>query len=410
MPGARVSKGLAAATATVAVVVPLLVAGGPASSSAAGAQSAARVRHAAPAFKHPGVLVSGRQLNFVRGRVNKGAQPWKNAYRAMRESRYASLAYHPAPSAVVHCPFGEAPGHGCVEERQDALAAYTDALVWSISRDRAYARKAVSIMDAWSDVLKNHTSDNASLQAAWAGSTWARAAEIMRYTYKGWSPSHVRRFSTMLRRGYLPVVRKGNPKYNGNWELAMTDATMGIAVFLNDRSAFNKAVSTFRARVPAYFYLKKDGSRPKTRKGSGVTTRDQMTTYWFGQRTFANGLAQETCRNFTHVGYSLAATSHIAETAWHQGVDLYSGVKERLRQALGFHAHYELGAPAPQWLCGGKPELGLGPDTEVLYHHLHKRLGLTLPDAKRLTMRQRPAGTDNLFVAWETLTHAGNRY
>ncbi|MER6612783.1 hypothetical protein [Streptomyces xantholiticus] len=28
--------------------------------------------------------------------------------------------------------------------------------------------------------------------------------------------------------------------------------------------------------------------------------------------------------------------------------------------------------------------------------------------AQRLTEQQRPAGTNNLFVAWETLTHAGN--
>ncbi|ROQ82916.1 hypothetical protein EDD95_2546 [Streptomyces sp. CEV 2-1] len=31
-----------------------------------------------------------------------------------------------------------------------------------------------------------------------------------------------------------------------------------------------------------------------------------------------------------------------------------------------------------------------------------------MTDTRTLTQQRRPAGTDNLFVAWETLTHADN--
>ncbi|CAO0834181.1 Alginate lyase domain-containing protein OS=Streptomyces microflavus OX=1919 GN=Smic_58120 PE=4 SV=1 [Streptomyces microflavus] len=31
-----------------------------------------------------------------------------------------------------------------------------------------------------------------------------------------------------------------------------------------------------------------------------------------------------------------------------------------------------------------------------------------MTNTQTLTERQRPAGTNNLFVAWETLTHANN--
>ncbi len=34
--------------------------------------------------------------------------------------------------------------------------------------------------------------------------------------------------------------------------------------------------------------------------------------------------------------------------------------------------------------------------------------GLGGPAARRLAEKTRPAGTDDLFVAWETLTHAGD--
>ncbi|MEU4211767.1 alginate lyase family protein [Streptomyces sp. NPDC026206] len=376
-------------------------------------------RHVAPAghlmsaggFTHPGVLVSRAQLETVRARAGEGAEPWRSAFRSMRDGRYGSLSYAAAPTSVVRCPPGSRPGRGCVEERQDAIAAYTQALLWYVTGDRAHADKSVQIMDSWSAVVREHTEGNARLQAAWAGASWARAAEIMRHTYDDWPASRVQRFATMLRTVYLPQVMGSAPEYNGNWDLAMADATMGIAVFLEDPGAFDAAVSLFRARVPAYFYLSTDGPLPHRPPGSRITTAAGLSAYWFGQTRFVDGLAQETCRNFTHVGYSLAATAHIAETAWHQGVDLYGETGERLRAALAFHARYQLGDPVPSWLCGGRLSTRMGPDTEVVLNHLVNRLGVAVPDAQEVAGRERRKGgegTDDLFVAWEALTHADN--
>ncbi|MBW8822463.1 MAG: hypothetical protein JF598_30765, partial [Streptomyces sp.] len=112
---------------------------------------------------------------------------------------------------------------------------------------------------------------------------------------------------------------------------------------------------------------------------------------------------------FTHTGYGISAISHVAETSRIQGQDLYgTDVGERLRQALGFQAKYELGTAVPSWLCGGSLKLGLGPVTEVGYNALHNRLGMGMTNTQTLTERNRPAGSNNLFVAWETLTHGDN--
>lgn len=83
-------------------------------------------------------------------------------------------------------------------------------------------------------------------------------------------------------------------------------------------------------------------------------------------------------------------------------------VGERLRQALGFQSKYQLGAAVPSSLCGGHLNLGLGPVTEVGFNALHGRLGIAMTNTQTLTEQQRPAGTNNLFVAWQTLTHAEN--
>jgi alginate lyase len=361
--------------------------------------------HAANGFIHPGVLVSRAQLDFVKGRVAAGAQPWTTAYNAMKASRYASLSRTPAPRAVVECGSYSNPNFGCTDEREDALAAYTDALVWYISGNSAYATKAIQLMDAWSATIQSHTNSNAPLQTGWAGSVWPRAAEIIRYTYSSWPNSG--RFATMLRNVYLPMVRNGSNS-NGNWELSMMEAAVGISVYLEDRAAYDSAVARYLNRVHAYVYLSTDGAYPYTVPGSGLTTPAKIISYWQGQSTFMTGLTQETCRDFTHTGYGISSISHVAETSRIQGLDLYPQVSERLRQALGFQSKYELGTAPPSNLCGGSLNRGLGPVTEVGFNALHNRLGIAMTNTENLTLQQRPAGTNNLFVAWETLTHANN--
>lgn len=360
---------------------------------------------AAAGFVHPGVLVSRPQLAFVRTQVRAGRQPWKAAFEQMMASSYAAPGRMPSPRPIVECGSYSRPNNGCTDERQDAIAAYTNALAWYITRDPAYARKAISLMDAWSAVLLGHTNSNAPLQAGWAGSVWPRAAEIIRATYRRWP--YARRFGRMLRHVYLPQVIKGSD-HNGNWELTMMEAAVGISVFLEDRATYRTAIRRFLARVPAYVYARVDGDRPLVVPGSGLRSLASRIEYWQGQSTLVRGLSQETCRDFTHTGYGLSAISHIAETSRIQRRSLYPRVAGRLRNAFAFHARYELGARVPQWLCGGKLDLGLGPVTEVALNALHNRLGYPMTYPRRLTARMRPEGTNNLFVAWETLTHARN--
>ncbi|MFD7750867.1 alginate lyase family protein [Streptomyces sp. NPDC059757] len=403
-----IGRGLGLATALAALLTAVFMA--PASANraapAVGPQAVKAATAAAPAtFTHPGVLVSRPQLDFVRAKVQAGAQPWKSAYDQMLASKYASLTRTAKPRAIVECGSYSNPNYGCTDEREDAIAAYTLALAWYITQDSRYAQKSIEIMDAWSAVIQDHTNSNAPLQTGWAGSSWPRAAEIIKYTYSSWPNSG--RFATMLRNVYLPKVINGSNS-NGNWELSMTEAAIGIAVFLEDRTAYDKAVTKFRGRVPAYIYIAADGALPKTAPGSGLDTRDEIIGYWQGQSTFMDGLSQETCRDLTHTGYGISAISHIAETSRIQGQDLYPEIAERLRHALGLHAKYQLGAAVPSTLCGGTLKDNLGPITEVGFNALHNRMGIAMTNTQTLTEQQRPAGSNNLFVAWETLTHANN--
>jgi hypothetical protein len=370
---------------------------------------AAAVPVAPAVFSHPGVLNSQASLDFVRAKVDSSAQPWKSAYDSMMASAYGSLTRAPHPRSVVECGPTSNPNFGCTDERQDAIAAYTMALAWYVTRDIRYAQKAIAIFDAWSGTITRHTNSNARLQTGWAGAVWPRAAEIIRYSYPGWPAASITRFATMLRTVYLPTLMPGAPTSNGNWELVMMEAAVGISVFLDDKADYDKAMARFRARVPAFIYLTTDGSYPKGPPGTNITTKAQIIAYWQGQSTFAAGVTQETCRDFTHTGYGLASISDVAETSRIQGSDLYTtDVGARLQAALGMHSAYQLGTAMPSWLCGGTRTGSLGPVTEVGFNALHTRLGIGMVNTQKLTEQHRPAGSDNLFVAWETLTHANN--
>src|SRR5438046_2307925 len=84
----------------------------------------------AAVFRHPGVLVDQAQLDLSRQNVLAGKEPWKSAYEAMRTSTLASLSRTPKPREIVECGSSSNPNYGCTDEREDALAAYTDALMW----------------------------------------------------------------------------------------------------------------------------------------------------------------------------------------------------------------------------------------------------------------------------------------
>jgi hypothetical protein len=391
------------------VLLPALLAacGGGSSPTAPGTAVPSQAVVSSAGFRHPGVLVNRAQLDFVREKIEQGAQPWKRAFDEARASAPGALTWTPKPREIVECGSSSNPTFGCTDERADAQAAYTHALLWYFTRNEAHARKSIEVMNAWSRTVKDHTNSNAPLQSGWAASLWPVAGEIIRYTYGGWPADELERYKTMLRTVYLPEVLKVSCS-NGNWELIMTDASISIAVFLDDRSSFDRAVSLWRARVPAYMYQTTDGALPVAPPAQcGRDTAAEMVSWWQGQSTFVDGIGQETCRDFGHMEWGIAAAVNTAETARQQGVDLYAEQSKRLRDALEFHADYTLGRAVPPWLCGGQIEMGTIPMWEIAYNHFHDRAGLELPLTRRLIEeRMRPTGV-NYFIAWETLTHAG---
>jgi hypothetical protein len=357
------------------------------------------------AFRHPGVLVTREQLAFIKAKIAGGADPWSKAFAQVKASSVGGLVYTPRPFQTVECGPYSNPSIGCGEESLDSRAAYTQALLWNLTGDEAYARNAVAIMNAWSAMFTGgHINSNAPLQASWYGSVFPRAAELMRATYPAWAASDIERFKQMLRTSYLPNIGKNVACANGNWEASAIEALVAISVFLDDRAGFDKGMAMWRRRTPAYLYLESDGALP-VQPPNCPKTDAALISYWLNPGMFVDGLAQETCRDYGHMGGGVAALINAAETAYIQGVDLYGEQAKRIVAALEFNTQYLNGVPIPGSLCGGKLQLSAGSTWEIAYNHYANRLGMSLPQTKMAVERARPTGA-SAHKIWESLTHA----
>lgn len=361
---------------------------------------------ALPGFRHPGVLVSREQLDFVKERVREGGDPWRGAYERVLNSRYGSRSYAPHPRSIVECGSRSVPNEGCTDEMDDAIAAYTHALLWYFTEDPIHAERAVEIMNAWSSVITGHTNSNAPLQAGWAAEVWPRAAEIIRYTYSGWADQDIERFETMLREVYLPLIQDGWWGGN-NWDLTMIDATMAIAVFTDDQALFDHSLGMWQGSVPAYIYLNSDGPLP-VRPRVGRFDDGKLMDLWRNPQRLVDGMTMETCRDQAHTSMGLAAMVNAAETALIQGVNLYALEMNRIVAAAEFNTQFLNGAPVPSWLCNGTlnmAETNYRHTYEILYNHYAHRVGQRLDNTEQWNLSKRPTRA-LLHMDWETLTHA----
>ena len=410
---------------------------------------------ASSGFVHPGVFVDKADLDFVKGKIAANQEPWKTAYNSALSSgttgttpgsipvrttqyKYSALNFQPAPVPSVECTGdkGVRAGieqKGCFELSDDALAAYTQAILWYYTGNEVYAQNSIKIMNAWSSTLDQILFDqprfadtngqiyeNGKLEAGWSASNFTRAAEIIRYTYKspttgGWSSNDIAAFEKMLIDIHLPLVITG---WSGgaNWLTTFAEATMGIGIFTNNKSTFDSGVTYWRQKVPTIIYKSSDGAQPFSPHAM-FSAPDKMKDYWRKPTSYINGLEGETCRDMSHTMMGMGAMINGAETARIQGIDLYGEEKDRILAGYELNAGYvnqflDAGKPAnyrpSNWVCPNPfSESGTGyiVGYEVALNHYANRKGISMPQTKKLAERLRPSRT-GLHTSWETLVKA----
>jgi hypothetical protein len=226
-----------------------------------------------PVHLSSGMLNTPAEIQTIINAANQNQEPWASAYDKLSTSTQASLGYMPSTWAtgtlvtnggLVWEGIDGIPDDGGGALIGDSEAAYTQALMWELTGNKTYATNAINIMNAWSSNLKVIGGANWYLVAAWSGSTFPLAAEIIRNNNTqyslGWTTASQQQFSAMLDNVYLPLL---NERYGfGNRELACCNALCAIGIFNNDPAAFYQGLRHWMSYFPCYVYMTADGITP----------------------------------------------------------------------------------------------------------------------------------------------------
>jgi len=329
------------------------------------------VAHSPPQFVHPGMMQNRQDLLFMKQKVSAGEQSWKDAWDNLRRQSYSALTFKPEPFAkVIRGAYGK-PNIGGYELQRSADAAYSHALQWMVTSDKAHAQKAIAILNAWSPVLQSFHENDAKLLAGWTGHVFCNAAEILRHTGAGWEPKDIEQFKSMLRTVYCPLLQDFFPEANGNWDAAILHSMMCIGIFCDDRVLFDRAVN---------HYLRGRGN-------GGIT-----------HYVYPCGQCQESTRDQAHTQLGLGELAQACQVAWTQGVDLYSVADSRLALGIEYTARHLAGESVP-FQAGIAPR-GRGRFSDIyegIYQHYHSVVGLDMPYTQRAVEKTRPR-------SWSALT------
>jgi hypothetical protein len=323
-------------------------------------------------FAHPGMLQSAGDLRRMREGVRSRKQPLYSGFEKLRDDPHSQLSYQPAGASEE---IGRNPNVRFGMFDSDCNAAHQCALMGHISGDLAYFHLCARMVDDWATTLKRITGADAVLCAGLGGFKIANAAELLRWSPAGWPAENAERFGRMLREVVLPVLSNFAPFANGNWDTAALKTMMAIAIYTDDRDLFERALVYYNHGC-----------------GDG-----NIANY-----IYSNGQCQESGRDQQHTQLGIAHMGDCCEMAWHQGLDLYGVLDNRLLLGFEYTARYILGEDVPftpDEDRTGKykhsviaPRSALRNNFEQVFNHYTKRRGLPAPWTARAAEKVRPEG------------------
>lgn len=325
---------------------------------------------AARKFVHPGINQSKADLDYMKQQVLAGKEPWKTAFENVKAKTPLDFEVK-IERHIIRGPYNK-PDIGASDLIKGAETAYNAALIWYVTGDKAYAKKAIEIIETWAPNIWDFDENDAKLLVGLTGHVWCNAAEILRYTDSGWTQKHTDDFTHMMIGVYYPVIRGYYPEANGNWDGANIQSIMAMAVFTDDEALFDDAVD---------HYLR-------------GTNNGSIFKY-----IFPSGQCQESTRDQGHVQMGIREFTGAARIANTQGVKLLDAGDNRL--ALG----YEYTA---QFVGGGYPHCygtiserakGKSPMYDFAYNY-YTAQGLEMPYTQKMVEATREMAGRPLLISF----------
>jgi hypothetical protein len=320
-------------------------------------------------FVHPGINQTAGDLAYMKKRILKGEQPYKDAFDRLKIATDTNFEVRPYLH-VLRGPYGK-PNIGGNDLSRGAEMAYNYALIWYITGDKKYGNKAIEILNAWSAALRDFDYNDAKLLAAWTGHVLCNAAEILRYTNSGWRQTDIDHFTSMLMSVYYPLIRYYYPQANGNWDGAIIHSILAMAVFTDNRQMFNNAIDHF-------LHGPVNGSIFKY--------------------IYPSGQCQESTRDQAHVQLGLGEFAGAAQVAYTQGKDLFSIGNNRIGLGYEYTARFLLGKKPYCYGILSERAKNLRDDYEYVYRH-YAANGIDLPYTKKAADSIRPKASRSILTS-----------
>ena len=346
-------------------------------------------------FVHPGLLHTEADFDRMKQKVAANESPWVDGWNVLIANSHASLSWQPNPQPVIYRGSDGIHAENYAILYNDIAAAYACALRWMISGDRAYADKAVQIMNAWSGTLTEISGgqNGQYLAASLYGYQFANVGEIMR-TYSGLTRTEFSSFQTMMLNVFYPLIGVPQGGSNievdltifSNWDLAAMAALLGIGVLCDKEQIFQDAINYFTAGL-----------------GNGAIAQ---TVYYLHPGYL--GQTQESGRDQGHDTLSIALLGAFCEMAWNQGIDFYGYDNNRFLAGAEYVAKGNLiengstyySVPFAPYsneavsytVFSTSAQGNVRPEWALIYNHYVNRKGLAAPYSQKFATLIAPEG------------------
>lgn len=325
-------------------------------------------------FVHPGITYTQGDFDRMKAMVEARQEPYYSTFLKLKESSYSSL-----DAPVVNR--GEQIQGGCFNATigVDGRRAHDLALLWHLTGDEAYARKAVEYLNANSFYINTSSRGTGPLDN---GKIYLLidAAEMMR-DYSDWKPEDQQRFKDMLVHPGYSNTEDFSAKYANYWDDSKNGVTFYWNIYNFDAARFgNQGLFAARSMMAMAIYLDNEimydrayryllgmkhreddlpypsgpaiSSEEPIRISSAMIDyklegrKKEIQDYGYDEQLqyyiYPNGQCQESSRDQAHVLAGLHNYVAIAEMAWNQGDSLYSSLNNRLLLGLEWNYRYNL--------------------------------------------------------------------
>jgi hypothetical protein len=246
-----------------------------------------------PRFAHPGTFMSPAMTRTLKAQSQTHPERAKALAKLIRET---PLTYTPQALHTVDIGFG-GKGMGHIQCTKDGEMVVSCAILYWATSKEAYADKAIAILKAWATTNKVWRGDNALLEAAWSICSMARAAELLKYSFRAQAWQAIEpAFFAWLDTVIMPVLKSEHIwrwKPINNWHFSQICARMQIAILREDTAEWQWCIQRYPVALNQALLFQ---------KCPGETT--------------------ETCRDVTHNQFQLGGLMQAAEMALHQGIRL----------------------------------------------------------------------------------------